>query len=59
MMKKCSEYDSEYDSENISHDEDDLKNKKIVNTKETLYKFKNLANELLAKDKKNKLAKQL
>ena len=54
-----SEYDSEYDSENISHDEDDLKNKKIVNTKETLYKFKNLANELLAKDKKNKLAKQL
>tara|TARA_Y100000389_G_scaffold138244_1_gene135959 strand:+ start:3901 stop:5997 length:2097 start_codon:yes stop_codon:yes gene_type:complete len=39
--------------------EDNLKIKQIQNTRETIDKFKNLANELLAKNKKNKLAKQL
>ena len=39
--------------------EDNLKIKQIQNRRETIDKFKNLANELLAKNKKNKLAKQL
>ena len=45
--------------DNNSDDEDNLKNKHIQNRRETIDKFKNLANELLAKNKKNKLAKQL
>ena len=47
------------DEYNNSDDEDNLKNKHIQNRRETIDKFKNLANELLAKNKKNKLAKQL
>jgi hypothetical protein len=39
--------------------EDNLKIKQIQNRRETIDKFKNLANELLEKNKKNKLAKQL
>lgn len=42
-----------------TYNEDNLKNKYIQNRKETIDKFKNLANELLAKNKKNKLAKKL
>ena len=50
----------ERDSEdNNSDDEDNLKNKHIQNRRETIDRFKNLANELLSKNKKNKLAKQL
>jgi len=45
--------------DNNSEREDNLKIKKIQNKRETIDKFKNLANELLAKNKKNKLAKQL
>lgn len=45
--------------DNNSDDEDNLKNKHIQNRRETIDKFKNLANELLSKNKKNKLAKQL
>lgn len=45
--------------DNNSEREDNLKIKKIQNRRETIDKFKNLANELLAKNKKNKLAKQL
>ena len=45
--------------DNNSDDEDNLKNKHIQNRRETIDKFKNLANELLAKNKKNKLTKQL
>lgn len=45
--------------DNNSESEDNLKIKKIQNRRETIDKFKNLANELLAKNKKNKLAKQL
>ena len=57
---------SEYDDvdtdieDNIDiHDEDNLKIDKIQNRRETIDKFKNLANELLSKNKKNKLAKEL
>ena len=45
--------------DNNSDDEDNLKNKHIQNRRETIDKFKKLANELLSKNKKNKLAKQL
>ena len=54
--------DSELETDNEdnnSDDEDNLKIKQIQNRKETIDKFKNLANELLSKNKKNKLAKKL
>lgn len=62
------ESDDEYDdvdiiesdlNESETDNQDNLKIKQIKNRRETIDKFKNLANELLAKNKKNKLAKQL
>ena len=54
-----SEVETDVEDNNDSDDENNLKNIEIRNSRETIDKFKKLANELLAKNTKNKLAKQL